>query len=132
MLLVKMMAPLFYSKHKGFTLIEVLIALAIVAIALTTLLKVNAENVNVMTRLKEKTISHWIANQAIEAIQLGLIQIHLNQESSHVTTMLGQKWYWRSKILSTSNSHIDKIVITLSKNRAGPFQDPVIGFKYSP
>ena len=81
--------------HKGFTLIEVLLALAIIAISLTALLKATSEDISITDRIKNKSISHWVAMQGVAAVQLGLIKIHLNQEATEVTTLLGQKWYWR-------------------------------------
>lgn len=42
------------SMNKGFTLIEVLLALAVVAIALTALLKATSQDVANTQRIKEK------------------------------------------------------------------------------
>ncbi len=107
---------------KGFTLIEVLLALAIIAIALTALLKASSEDVILTQRIKEKSISHWIAMQGVTSIQLGLIPVNPNEEITQVTKMLGQRWYWRAKLTPTMVSSMQQITITVSTHQAGPFK----------
>lgn len=129
MVAIAMSRPL---TKNGFTLIEVLLALAVIAIALTALLKATAQNVAHTQRIKEKSISHWVAMQGVAAIQLGLITPHLNQEATEVTNMLGQRWYWRAELTTTPIQSMQKISITVSKTQTGPFTDQLIAFRYVP
>jgi general secretion pathway protein I len=122
----------FSMRAKGFTLIEVLLALAVIAIALTAILKVTAQNIGNTQRIKEKTISHWVAMQGVSMIQLNLIEVTPSQESTQVTTMLNQKWYWRAKVSSTSIKKMQQITISVSKKQAGPFAEELIAFRYLP
>jgi general secretion pathway protein I len=115
---------------QGFTLMEVLLALAILAIALTALFKVTAQNVAQTQRIKEKSISHWVAMQGVNAVQLGLIPIQLNQEITQATNFLGQRWYWRAKITSSPIPSVEKINIKISNKQAGPFYDALTAFRY--
>ena len=120
------------SQSKGFTLIEVLLALSIIAIALTALIKATAQTVTSTSRVKDKTISHWVAMQGVTMIQLGLLNVSANQEISEATNMLGQRWYWRAKLTPTAINHIQQINITVSKHQAGPFGDLLIAFRRQP
>ena len=117
---------------QGFTLIEVLLALAVIAIALTALLKATAQNVANTERIKEKTISHWVAMQGIAAIQLGLINAPLNQDITQVTSMLGQRWYWRAKLIPTTSKHTQQILISVSSKPSGGFSNSLIAYRYVP
>jgi len=118
--------------NKGFTLIEVLLALAIIAIAITALLRSSSQNIANTTRIKEKSIHHWVEMQGIAAIQLGLIPIHLNQEISQMTTMCGLKVYWRAILKPTAISSTEQIIIKVSNAASGPFTDELIAFRYVP
>ncbi|STX51278.1 general secretion pathway protein I [Legionella busanensis] len=118
------------SYQNGFTLIEVLLALAIIAIALTALLKVTAQNVANTARIKDKTVSHWIALQGVNMLQLKLLNPTLNEEITQVTTMLGQRWYWRVKITKTPLKAVQEINIKVSKNQAGPFSEALTAYRY--
>lgn len=118
-------------KKAGFTLIEVLLALAVISIALTALIKATGNDIAYMQKIKDRSISHWVAMQAVAMVQLGLVEIN-SQGASQVTTMLGQRWYWRAKLTATPINSMQQITITLSQNPTGPFLDPLIAFKYLP
>ena len=118
-------------KIAGFTLIEVLLALAIIAIALTALLRATSQTITNTTHIKDKSISHLVAMQAITAIQIGTININLNQEITEVTTILNDRWYWRAALFSTPIKSMQQINILVSKNQNGPFTDLLIGYRYS-
>lgn len=118
------------QKNSGFTLVEVLLALAVIAIALTALLKATAQNIENTHRIKEKSITHWIAMQGVTMIQLNLVQINQSQESTQVTTIFGQKWYWRAKTINTPLKTIQKISISVSTKQAGPFREELTAFRY--
>ena len=120
------------KKAAGFTLIEVLLALSIIAIALTALLKATAQNIGNTQRIKEKSISHWIAKQGVTAIQLGVVSLTASREITQVTTMLGQRWYWRAKLTPTPVKSTQQITITVSNKQEGPFTDPLIAYRYLP
>lgn len=116
---------------RGFTLIEVLIALSILAIALTALLKSMAQTVDSMHRIKQKTLNHWVAMQGIRMVQLGLLNINPSQETTQDTKMLGEHCFWRAQLSSTSQKNIQLISIYISNTKTGPFQLSLQGFKYS-
>ena len=124
------MTPPFAIKNKGFTLIEVLLALAVIAIALTALLKATAQNIDNTHRIKGKSISHWIAMQGVSMIQLNLVQVTTSQETTQVTSMLGESWYWRAKISNTPIKNIQQITISVSPKQIGPFQEELVAYKY--
>ncbi len=117
-------------KVQGFTLIEVLLALLIIAIALTALLKATTEDVANTARLKDKTMRHWVGMQAMTMIQTGMLTIPANQELSKVTTIFGQRWYWRAKLSSLPLKNARQVTLTFSDKATGPFHDPLIGYTY--
>lgn len=119
-----------YSTRSGFTLVEVLLALAIIAIALTALLKGTAQTIENTHRVKNKTISHLVGMQAINMVQLKLVDLNPRQESTQVTKMLGEKWYWRVQFLPTPIKTVQQITILVSPTESGPFLKELITFRY--
>lgn len=117
-------------KSKGFTLIEILLALVILAISLTALLKATADNLHNTSRIKEKSIKHWVAMQAISAIQLRTVPVTINQPTTQTTKMLGQTWYWQARVTPTFIKSMQQINITVSASRTGPFTDSLVGFRH--
>lgn len=95
------------------------------------MLKAISQNVETARRIKEKTVSHWIAMQGVAMIQLNLLQVSPSQETTQDTTMLNEHWYWRAKISATSQKH-SKIIILVSTEKAGPFREELQAFRYVP
>jgi general secretion pathway protein I len=118
------------NHQSGFTLLEVLLALSVIAIALTALLKAISQNIESARRIKEKTVSHWIAMQGVAMIQLNLLQVNQSQESTQDTTMLNEHWYWRVKVSSTPQKNIQKISILVSTEKTGSFREELQAFRY--
>lgn len=118
--------------QSGFTLIEVLLALAVIAIALTALLQATAQNIQNTQRIKEKTMSHWIGMQGITMIQMNLIQVTPGQESTQLTTFINQNWYWKAKINPTPIKNMQEISISVSRKQSGPFEKELFAYRYAP
>lgn len=120
------------TPYTGFTLIEVLLALAILAIGLTCLLKTNAQNIQYASRLKEKSLEHLIALSALADIQSNAVSMPMNAESTHTTRLVGMTWYWRGKISRTPIRNMQQISVTVSPHKTGPFTNRTIGYRYAP
>lgn len=94
----------------GMTLIEVLIALAIVSIAMTAIIKATSENIRATTYLKNKTIALWVGQQIVNETRAGVLKLPSAPEDvSNTTIMLGQNWYWRANKNDTANARVKKI-----------------------
>lgn len=117
---------------KAFTLLEVLIALAIISIALTALLLVMSISIQGTERVKNKTLSHLVAMQALAQVQLKLTPIQTTQTKTEEITVFGNTWFWQAKSSKTSVPNIKRIEITVSQQASGPFSDPLVGYIGTP
>lgn len=112
----------------GFTLIEVLLALSILAIALTALLKSSADNINYTNRIKDKTIKHWVEMQIVNQIQMHEITLRTGLPTSKTVFAFGNTWYVQATLIPTALKKIYKIKISASSQQHGPYTDPLIAF----
>lgn len=103
-----------HHKQLGLTLIEVLIALAIVAIAMSAIIKTVSENIRGTAYLEDKTIALYVAEQAINEARLGLLPLD-DKTVTEKTDMLGREWYWQAEAASTQNKQIKRIIVRVYK-----------------
>lgn len=89
-------------KSKGFTLIEVMVALAIIAIALASLIKASGNHTNSAAYLKSKTLAHYVAMNEVAKIQIEKAWPDLGTKKD-VTDMADTQWFWTREIEKTAD-----------------------------
>ncbi len=83
--------------HHGFTLIEVMVALLVLALALTALQFRITQHVNNSTYLRDKTVAGWVAQNHLELERLESQQRNrvIPEIRSGTDVMAGKQWYWQ-------------------------------------
>lgn len=82
----------------GFTLIEILVALTIIAIALGALIKASGNHTSSASYLKNKTLAHWVAMNELGLLQAEKKWPDLGTEKKH-TEMADHEWFWSREVL---------------------------------
>ncbi len=117
------------QKNSGMTLIEVLAALAIIAIALMAVLQTTGMSTKQLTRVQEVATAHWVAKNAATRLQLGLESNSLGQGAFQgVDTMLGRQYYWTAKTHPLPQSQILTIEVTVSARQGGPKSSEFVAY----
>jgi len=95
------------TKHDGFMLLEVLIALFIVGLILVAMIKATTDNARTLIILKNKTIAQWVAQNVFHDAELGIISPKTAQGNivTGITPMAGQKWAWKIKFTPLPEPH---------------------------
>lgn len=100
--------------QKGLTLLEVLVALVILAVALTAIIKATTENIRATAYLQEKTQATWVALNVLNQARLSLQTFPQAPEHRSVKeTWLGQPWEWQANRVLTPNPRIQEVHVTV-------------------
>ena len=89
-------------KNRGFTLIEVMVALAIIAIALAALIKASGNHTRSAGYLKSKTLAHYVAMNEVAKLQIEKAWPDLGTKKDD-TEMAGVIWYWTREVEKTAD-----------------------------
>jgi general secretion pathway protein I len=101
----------------GFTLLEVLVAMAIVAISMGAIMKVSGNYVSNAGYLKQRTFAQWVAeNLATEYRLKG--EFPAVGRKQGVVTMMDRQWRWQIKVTNTDDNRIRRLDIGVSLDGA--------------
>lgn len=106
---MKNSAARFKTRSLGFTLIEVLIALLIVATALGTAAKVAIGAATNGSALADRTAAQWVGLNQLGTLKLRR-QFPVRAESGK-EEMMSRTWIWRQKAEATPDDYVLKVTI---------------------
>jgi len=104
------------ARQAGFSLMEVLVALAVLAIAMAALVKSAGSFTSNQAYLENKTIAHWVALN-----QLAVLQVTDNQPlglQEGVQEMAGRMWNWSALLTSTPDPDVMKAEVTVKQENS--------------
>ena len=102
------------TRARGFTLIEVLVALAIVAVALSAGMRALAQGADGASSLKARTLALWVAENRLARAQLDLSPQGATVASGD-ETQAGMTLAWRQTIGATPNPAFRRIEIVVTE-----------------
>jgi len=98
------------APHVGFTLIEVLVALAVLSIALAAVVRTMGQSIDLATDLRERTVALWVAHERAVALQLGNTWPNLDTTRGKAE-MGGREWEWQQQVTSTEVADMRRVDI---------------------
>jgi len=101
-------------KQSGLTLIEVLVALAILAVAFMAVIITYNDSIRTTRYINQKTYASWVALDVLARIRAGFLDAPFApKESSGQQSAFKQTWYWKASQESTYNQHTFQINIVI-------------------
>ncbi len=104
------------SAANGFTLLEVLVALAIITIALVAVLSTSGSQASSAAYLKQKTIAHWVAHNEITRMQISN-EFPAQGEDQGSATMAGFEWYWTRTVKATEDKATRQVELRMFSDK---------------
>jgi general secretion pathway protein I len=103
-------------RSRGFTLVEVMVALAIVAIALPALLMSLYQQIDDTAYLRDKTLAYMVAENKLAEIRLviGSTRNLSAGKDSGLASMADRDWYWWVETKATEVEKFFRVDITVS------------------
>jgi general secretion pathway protein I len=101
------------QRSKGMTLLEVMVALAVFAVAAVAITKSIGDQVTNLPILEEKTLAQWVADNQMVDARLQESFPSLGTKEGHVE-MAGKTWYWRQEVVKTTDDKFRMIRISIS------------------
>jgi general secretion pathway protein I len=107
---------------RGFTLVEVLVALAIVTIGMAALLSALSSSADSVSYQRDKTLAEWVALNRIEEVRLATQRPKVGKNDGEAE-MAGQKWKWSQEVLETEVKGILRVDVSVRPAQIGGDKD---------
>ncbi len=103
------------TKQRGFTLLEVMLAMAVFAIAGVALLGVADNNYRHISHIEEQMFANWVASNQLVEVSLDKTWPPKNNRKGKVE-MAGRTWYWQQKVIKTANKELRAVNMQVRLN----------------
>lgn len=114
-----------FKPRAGFTLLEVLVALAVVAIALAALVSAATGQIKIAERTRDKAIAGWVAANVLTDLKLRERFPEPGARTGEVT-MANQRFSWRALVQTTVESDLRRIDLRVSLKVQGAPDQPIL------
>ncbi|MGH8130167.1 MAG: type II secretion system minor pseudopilin GspI [Steroidobacteraceae bacterium] len=108
---------------RGFTLVEVVVALAIVAIGMLAVFKTIGDTVNNVSYLRDRSLAAWIADNRITEIRLSGEMPSVDETAGELE-YAGRRWHWITKVAQTPVEGLRRIDVSV--RREGDAEDSAL------
>lgn len=103
------------NRRTGFTLLEVLIALVVVALALLALTRTAGGQANAFGGLRERTLAGWVAANVLSETRLATPLPATGRRDGRVR-FADRDWRWALEVKATENSQIRRLDVAVFAN----------------
>ena len=101
------------KRVQGFTIIEVMVALAIVAFSLTAIAASMGQMIDTANAMRDRTYASWIAQNKITEMRLANVIPEVTSTSGEVD-YAGVEWAWRAVVSETGVDNLYRVDVTVS------------------
>ncbi|MEZ5543275.1 MAG: type II secretion system minor pseudopilin GspI [Pseudomonadota bacterium] len=99
-------------RQHGFTLLEILVALAVLALAMGAVIKAASDYTANQSHLRDRTIAAWVARNVLGEFQLRNEWPSVGERKG-TTDMGGQEWRWTARISQTEESELRRLDVEI-------------------
>ncbi len=100
------------NNNTGFTLLEVMVALFVVAIALGGVIKVMGTAAQNSSRLSDRTFAQWVALNQIATLKITKEWPKFDEVKGDAE-MSSRKWKWVQKTIKTEDENVKRVEVSV-------------------
>ena len=109
---------------QGFTLLEVLIALAVLALSMGAVIKATSDYTGNEAYLRDRTMAIWVARNVLVEFQINGEWLSVGERKG--TREMGeQEWRWLTRISQTEESELRRLDVEVYPVDADDDENPV-------
>ena len=112
---------------RQFTLVEVMVALAIIALSLTAVAAKMGRMIDTSNAMRERTYASWIAQNQIAELRLANVQPEVSESNGEVD-YAGSSWRWRAVISESGIEGLFRVDVAVSYEDSDDVIRSVTGF----
>lgn len=116
-----------HFRNRGFTLIEVLVALVVATLALGAVLAAVSQMADTGLTLRERTYASWIGQNKITELRLANVIPDVSESNGEIE-YAGQEWAWTANISETGIENLFRVDVDISRPGSDDIIRSVIGF----
>ena len=102
--------------NSGFTLLEVMVALAIIALGMAAVIKTVASTTVNSAYLRDKTFAYWVAQNQMAELELTAAKPKIGFSDGN-EKLAGVTWYWTRKIDGTEDPDTKRVEISVRMDK---------------
>src|SRR3981189_355008 len=110
--------------ERGFTLIEVLVALMVVAIGLAALMVAVSSTARTSGYLRDKTLAQWMALNRLTEVRLNLNKFGQNTDTGEIN-FANRTWHYDTRYFDTSIASMKRVVVRVYAGDANTKGNPL-------
>ena len=103
---------------KGFTLIEVMVALSIFGLAALAALQAASSHLTSLSDLQSKTFAQYVASNRIAEVSLAQ-EWPVKDNKKGTAEQAGTTWHWQQQVVETVTPNVVAVTVTVSKTEGG-------------
>ena len=120
-------------KHQpGFTLLEVLVALAVLAIAMGAIIHAATQSINTVATLRDQTFASWVTLNQVNALLLEAKPWPEEGSRTGNVELANRTWRWEARFFKTEDPDLRRVEVTVRASETGSELDKLIAFKGKP
>ena len=107
-------------KHNlGFTLLEVMVALSICALAWISAMQVAGQHINHLSIVEQQAYASWVAENRLVELSIAEKWPPKNNKKGF-QEQAGHKWYWQQKVVKTETKDLFQVTVEVYETEKSP------------